>query len=285
MAVCHADKITCKHLAGGPECWCQLSPGRTPGSRWRVAQLGSPAQHCSRSVATDDNGQFLQEVWMQCSSVIPSSSCCAPGKLQEQFAGFGFPCACWLGHDRHEVDALLRAKCGSVQVRCLCCSIAGGRCQGCCSSQRHDVLPLWGRDGQVKRSRNTVEAGKENIRWAAMLVCHILRSLWEQQPRTLFLRLESSPVRPAGTRCREQQCGEVFSHRLPHMCSRAERACQGCHYTEGTTCPQLPPGSRVGGGARPQKGLCPFASARRVWQQGMLGLQVLLPIGAGLARL
>ena len=93
------------------------------------------------------------------------------------------------------------------------------------------------------------------------------------------------PGPPTGTRCREQQCGEVFSHRLPHMCSRAERACQGCHYTEGTTCPQLPPGSRVGGGARPQKGLCPFASARRVWQQGMLGLQVLLPIGAGLARL
>ena len=114
VAVCHADKRTCKHHAGGPECWCQLSPGRSPGSRWRVAQLGSPAQHCSRSVATDDNGQFLQEVWMQCSSVIPSSSCCAPGKLQEQFAGFGLPCARWLGHDRHEVDALLRAKSGSV---------------------------------------------------------------------------------------------------------------------------------------------------------------------------
>ena len=39
----------------------------------------------------------------------------------------------------------------------------------------------------------------------------------------------------SGTRCREQQCGEVFSNRLPYMCSHSEKVCQGCHYTEGTT--------------------------------------------------
>ena len=82
------------------------------------------------------------------------------------------------------MDALLRAKYGSVQVRYLSYSIAGGRCQGCCSSQRHDVLPLWGRDGQVEGSRRTVVAGEEDVGRSTLLVASVFGTLGEQEPRS-----------------------------------------------------------------------------------------------------
>ncbi|CAK9104925.1 unnamed protein product [Durusdinium trenchii] len=59
--------------------------------------------------------------------------------------------------DWHKLHALLAAKVGSVQTGCFGSGISSGCCQCCCRALYHHVLPLGGRDGQIKRSRGAVE--------------------------------------------------------------------------------------------------------------------------------
>ena len=127
---------------------------RTRGSTGRDGKPCSPAENCSRPVATDDNGQFLHEVCMEGSSILPSSRCrahClwAECQLTARLGHLAASSAlistaepdfrnCHLVREscrsslrvsgsqapvdsanRHEVDPLLCAKSGRVQVGCL----------------------------------------------------------------------------------------------------------------------------------------------------------------------
>ena len=76
-------------------------------------------------------------------------------------------------------------------------SVVGSRGQGDVSCLRNDVLPLGGRDGQVKGGGNTIDAGEEDVCRAALLVGEVIRSLWQEEAGALLFRLEPRPVRPS----------------------------------------------------------------------------------------
>ena len=92
------------------------------------------------------------------------------------------PSALWVGS----------AHLAGVQMRRFHSSILGRGRKGLLPSLRKGLLPLWGRDGQVKCSRAPRQGGQEDV---CRPSCFI-RSLWQQEAGFLNLCLEAGAVGP-----------------------------------------------------------------------------------------
>ena len=141
-----------------------------------------PAQHCTCAVSTDCHTKFLQQIGVQESGVSACARSRGAGYLQEYFARSRLPHTTNLRHHGNQLDALRLAQACCVQVGRLVLSVSLGSRKCLVARLSESLLPLWGRNGQVKSSRRTPQAGQVHIRGALQSITILLRVLWEKKP-------------------------------------------------------------------------------------------------------
>ena len=133
---------------------------------------------------------------MQKPSIGARAGSSSTRKQLEGFGSVGLPGAGRLDNKRHKAHTLGSAHLAGVQMRRFHSSILGCGRKGLLPGLRKGLLPLWGRDGQVKCSRAPGQGGQEDVCRASLSQACLIRSLWQQEAGFLNLGLEAGAVGP-----------------------------------------------------------------------------------------